>query len=42
VEAVADVECLVCRPDVARYRVYVCRGLRRPVADLWSELKRYI
>jgi 4-amino-4-deoxy-L-arabinose transferase-like glycosyltransferase len=39
---VADVECELCRPDVARYRVFVCRGLRRPIAELWPELEHYI
>jgi 4-amino-4-deoxy-L-arabinose transferase-like glycosyltransferase len=42
VVAVADVDCELCRPEVARYRVYVCRGLRRPLAELWRDLERYI
>ena len=42
VEAVADVDCDLCRPMVTRYRVYVCRGLRRPLAELWEGLKRFV
>jgi hypothetical protein len=42
VRQVADVDCSYCLPDVARLRVYVCRQPRRPIADWWPEVKRYI
>ena len=41
VERVAEVDCEHCMPSVARLGVYVCRGLRRPLAEVWPELKRY-
>lgn len=41
VEEVAEVDCEYCRPEIDRYRVYVCRGLRRPLEELWRDLKHY-
>ena len=34
-------DCAYCRPTVDRYRVYVARGLRRPLEELWADLKIY-
>jgi hypothetical protein len=41
VERVAEVGCDYCMPETDRSGVYVCRGLKRPLADWWLELKRY-
>lgn len=41
VERVAEVDCDYCMPETDRSGVYVCRGLKRPLADWWLELKRY-
>ena len=40
-ERVAEVDCEYCMPDVARLGVYVCRGLRRSLGEIWQELKLY-
>ena len=42
VERVAGVECRYCMPDTSRLSVYVCRGLKRPLPEVWPQLKRYI
>jgi 4-amino-4-deoxy-L-arabinose transferase-like glycosyltransferase len=42
VERVAGVDCRYCMPETRRLSVYVCRGLRRPLAEVWPRLKRYI
>lgn len=42
VREVARVHCDYCVPEVARYRVYVCRGLRRPLEEVWRELKHFV
>jgi hypothetical protein len=41
VERVAEVDCDYCMPEVDQSGVYVCRGLKRPLADWWLEMKRY-
>ncbi len=42
VEPAARVECEYCAPYLARKHVWVCRGLRRPLAELWPALRDYI
>ena len=42
VERVAGVDCRYCMPYMRRLSVYVCRGLRLPLAEVWPRLKRYI
>ena len=42
VDRVAGVSCRYCMPETRRLSVYVCRGLRRPLAEVWPRLKRYI
>jgi hypothetical protein len=42
VERVAGIDCRYCMPDMRRLSVYVCRGLRRPIAEIWPRLKHYI
>jgi 4-amino-4-deoxy-L-arabinose transferase-like glycosyltransferase len=42
VERVAGVDCRYCMPETRRLSVYVCRGLRHPLAEVWPRLKRYI
>ncbi len=41
VEAVADVDCQWCHPDVERLRLWVCRDPIRPIQDWWAEMKHY-
>jgi 4-amino-4-deoxy-L-arabinose transferase-like glycosyltransferase len=41
VNRVAEVDCDYCMPETERSGVYVCRGLKRPLADWWLEMKRY-
>jgi 4-amino-4-deoxy-L-arabinose transferase-like glycosyltransferase len=41
VRRVADVDCDYCMPSVDRLGVYVCRRLRRSLADAWPALKKY-
>ena len=42
VERIAAVDCRYCMPYMSRLSVYVCRGLRLPLAEVWPRLKRYI
>jgi 4-amino-4-deoxy-L-arabinose transferase-like glycosyltransferase len=42
VRPVAEVDCTHCMPDVDRLNVYVCRKPRRPIAEWWPEVKRYL
>jgi hypothetical protein len=39
VEPLAHVACRYCPPYVARKAVFVCRGLVRPLAESWAELR---
>jgi len=41
VEPVASVGCRYCMPDTSRLSVYVCRGLRQSLPEVWSRLKHY-
>jgi len=41
VERVAEIDCRYCMPAMDRLGVYVCRGLRRPLAEVWPEVKLY-
>jgi hypothetical protein len=41
IERVAEVDCRYCMPDVDRLGVYVARRMKRPIEDVWPELKRY-
>jgi hypothetical protein len=38
VERLARVECRFCPPYVSRKAVFACRGLVRPLAEVWSDL----
>jgi hypothetical protein len=42
VERVSGIDCHYCLPAVRHLSVFVCRGLRRPVDQIWPELKRYV
>ncbi len=42
VERVAEIDCRYCMPGVARLAIFVCRGLRRPIAEAWPDVKNYI
>jgi hypothetical protein len=42
VDRVAGVGCQYCMPEMRLLSVYVCRGLRLPLAEVWPRLKRYI
>ena len=41
VERVAEIHCRYCMPDMNRRAVYVARGIKRPIAEVWPELKHY-
>lgn len=41
-EQVATIDCGACMPYENGQTVYVCRGLRTPIAALWPRLKRFI
>jgi hypothetical protein len=41
VDLVAGVGCQYCMPDMSRLSVYVCRGLRQALPEVWPRLKRY-
>ena len=41
VDRVAEVDCRYCMPDVDRLAVWVSRGMKRPIAEVWPSLKRY-
>ncbi|MHC4342997.1 MAG: glycosyltransferase, partial [Planctomycetota bacterium] len=41
VERAAEVDCRYCMPEVDRLGVYVARGIERPIAEVWPELKDY-
>ncbi|MFI5397902.1 MAG: ArnT family glycosyltransferase [Candidatus Binatia bacterium] len=42
VERVGAVRCSYCMPFENDQPVYVCRGLRRPLREIWPRLKHYI
>jgi 4-amino-4-deoxy-L-arabinose transferase-like glycosyltransferase len=42
VDRVAGVGCRYCMPDTSRLSVYVCRGLRQRLPEVWPRLKQYI
>lgn len=42
VERAGEIDCRYCMPAIDRLSVYVCRGPRRPLREVWSELKHYI
>ena len=42
VDRVAGVGCRYCVPEMGLLSVYVCRGLRLPLAEVWPRLKQYI
>jgi hypothetical protein len=39
VELAAEVECPYCMPDRQVQRVYLCRGLKLPLAEFWPQVK---
>jgi len=41
VERAATIECGLCMPYENHRPVWVCRGLRRPVPDVWPQVKHY-
>ncbi len=41
VEEVGVVDCGYCMPYENNNPVHVARGLRRPVADFWNDIKHY-
>jgi len=42
VERAGEIHCRYCMPALDHDVVYVCRGLRRPIDQIWAELKHYI
>jgi hypothetical protein len=42
VELGATFECANCMPYESRLPIWVCRGLKMPVAELWPQIKHYI
>jgi len=38
-ERLASVDCRFCSPYVARKAVFACRDLRRPLAEIWDDLR---
>jgi hypothetical protein len=40
-DRVAEIECPYCMPMLDAEAVFVCRGARRPLRELWPEMKRY-
>ena len=38
-ERVADIKCKYCLPGLKKKSVYLCRGLRRPLKEIWPHLK---
>jgi 4-amino-4-deoxy-L-arabinose transferase-like glycosyltransferase len=41
VDRVSGVGCRYCMPDMSQLSVYVCRGLRQPLSEVWPRLKHY-
>ena len=41
VDRVAGVGCRYCMPDMSRLSVYVARGPKQPLPELWPRLKHY-
>jgi hypothetical protein len=41
VERMTDIDCEYCMPFLRQSAVYLCREPRRPLADLWPEMKFY-
>ncbi|MFQ5665883.1 MAG: hypothetical protein ACE5I7_05560 [Candidatus Binatia bacterium] len=41
VERTAPIHCHYCMPDLAHKFVYICRHSRRPLSDLWPQLRHY-
>jgi hypothetical protein len=41
VERVGEIECEYCMPTLSAKSVYLCGRPRRPLAELWPELKSY-
>ena len=41
VDRVASVGCRYCMPEMSRLSVYVGRGLRQPLPEVWPRLKHY-
>lgn len=42
VERVGPVDCAYCLPEQAAKSIWVARGIRRPLAEVWVDLKRYL
>ena len=42
VEEVGRVQCRYCMPFENQRPVYICRALKRPLPELWPQLKRYV
>ena len=42
VERASAIDCRYCMPMLRHLSVFVCRGLRRPIEEIWPELKRYV
>jgi hypothetical protein len=37
-ERLVAIECRFCPPYVSRKAVFACRGLRRPLSEIWGDL----
>jgi len=42
VEQVGTVHCEYCMPYENHRPVYICRGLKRPLQEIWPQVKRYV
>ncbi len=42
VEEVGRVQCRYCMPYENQRPIYICRGLKRPLPEIWPQLKRYV
>jgi len=42
VERAEEIDCGWCMPFLRKKAVYVCRDPRRPLRELWPELKKFI
>jgi hypothetical protein len=42
VERATPIECRYCMPSLRRKSVFICRDIRRPLREIWPELKEFI
>jgi hypothetical protein len=42
VDLASRIRCDYCLPALTAMSIYICRGPRRPLPDLWPQLKNYV